>query len=105
MNIEKTALDNILNDIDKLVIKRTKKVKELKDKPFCVIVNGEEYHKEHELANDYGGGLITRKQYETGLKAFENHQADQDIQTINTEIDYLTQIWESLNDKKRELNG
>ena len=105
MNIDSKALDSILNDIDKLIMKRAKKVKELKEKPFSVIVNGEEYFKEHELANDYGGGFITRKQYETGLKAFENHKANQDIQTINTEINYLTQIWESLSDKKRELNG
>lgn len=100
MNIDLVAINNIKREIDKLISKRTKKVKELKEKPFTVVANQEEYKSVHELQNDYGCGLLTRKQLEMGMKAFEQNESNENIRLVNTEINLLCEIYQALEDKQ-----
>lgn len=100
MNIDLQAIDNVKREIDKLVSKRTRKVKELKEKPFSVIVNKEEYKSIHELQNDYNGGLITKEQLNLGKSAFAGNESNENIRLVNTEIEILCQIYTELEEKQ-----
>ena len=95
--IEKIAIENLKNDLDKLIKKRTTKVAHLKENPFKVIIGNREYYTENALVDSYHNCLITQRQLETGIKAFADYKDNQELKVTNAEINLLCDIWEKLN--------
>lgn len=95
-NNEKIGIQKTIRDIASLLKKKRKEIENKQNQPFKVIINGEEYNSENEILDAWGGGIITRKAMETGMKAFVDHQQNVDINALKIEIRYLEQFLEVL---------
>ena len=71
IKIELLACQNVMRKIDKEIKSINKKIKEIEEKPFVVVINGEEYSSYNEVMDAYGCDMITSSQRDSALRKFD----------------------------------
>ena len=105
IKIELLACQNVMRKIDKEIKSINKKIKEIEEKPFVVVINGEEYNSYNDIMDAYGCGIITENQKDTALRKLDEHELNDDIKVLEREKWYYTDIKQLLKETENRLKG